>query len=170
MIFMSIDPGTVTCGVAVWKIDDDYKIKDLYSFTIVIDSKIDMEERLDILRSKLKDYFNELKPYHLAHESAFINRLRPQAYGPIYASIYLLRTEFKKYKNIQSVYAYPPKSVKAKIIDGRADKFDMLEAISNISELSVWLSNEETEHEIDAIAIGYIHLLNIRDMPELLLL
>jgi len=173
MRLISIDPGTATCGVAIWDIDDNFNIMNLTSFTLNIDRNIYLETRISMMRDYLFNIIKDVEPFQLIHESGFIDRFRPQAYGPIYAVIYNIREAFKFYFNYsddERIFMYPPKSVKARLTSGTADKFSMLEAVSNIDELKPFITLAETEHAIDAIAIGYTHILNIRDMPELLLL
>jgi len=169
MVMISIDPGTVTCGVAVWVIDDKFFIKDLYSFTIYINPDKELNKRMNDLYYIFKDIFNDIEPFHLAHESGFINRFRPQAYGPIYTTIHLIRQAYIETMGDYGMFAYPPKMVKSVVSKGTADKDDMLKAVTGIKEVSCFLTKKESEHEIDAIAIGYTHLLNIRNYPEILL-
>ena len=45
----------------------------------------------------------------------------------------------------------------------------MLKAVSEIKELKQFIRGNETEHEIDAIAIGYTHLNLIKNVNEVLL-
>jgi len=170
---ISIDPGTSTIGVAIWDIDKDFKIQDLSSFTIVIDTKIYTERRIKIVNEIVYDIINRHRPLQLVHESGFMDRFRPQAFGPIYATIFMIRQSFKdlyKYTDDHGIFMYSPKNVKATVDTGEADKFDMLRAVSTIVEIKPFLTGVETEHAIDAIAIGYTHLKNIRECNELLLL
>jgi len=168
MRMVSVDPGTVTCGVAVWDIDDNFNISSLYSFTIYIDNNLDLNTRLNNLYNIFKEIMKDLQPYQLAHESGFINRFRPQAYGPIYTTIYLLELAYKEIISPYGIFSYSPKYVKSIVSSGDANKDDMLLAVNKIKEVKQYLTGYETEHEIDAIAIGYSHLLNIRYMPEIL--
>lgn len=170
MRVMGVDPGTVTCGVGFVDLDERFNIINSFSFTIVIDSKIDLNERLNILYHRLKGIIVEYNPYLLVHEAGFINRFRPQAYGPIYASIYLINRAWVDIKGRCNIFSYPPKLVKSLVSTGNADKNDMLYAINNNPELNVFLTGFETEHEVDALLIAYSHILNIRQTPELLLL
>ena len=168
MRLVSVDPGTVTCGVAVWDIDDRLAISSLYSFTIYINDKLSLNKRMDKLYYIFKDIFTETKPFQLAHESGFINRFRPQAYGPIYTTIYLVRQAFTEIIGDYGLFGYPPKTVKASVSKGYADKDDMFTAVNGIEEIKRFITGNESEHEIDAIAIGYTHLKNIREYPEIL--
>ena len=170
MRVMGVDPGTMTCGVGFIDLDERFNIVNSFSFTIVIDGKIDLNERLDLLYHKLKDIIVYYNPYLLVHESGFINRFRPQAYGPIYTSIYLINRAWIDIKGAHNIFSYPPKLVKSLVSTGDADKGDMLYAITNNPELNKFLTGRETEHEVDALLIAYSHILNIRATPEVLLL
>ena len=172
MIMVSIDPGTIHCGVVIWELDDNtLNIKNTENFTIEINPNLILEERLWALYDIFYNIFLETNVLHLAHESAFLNRFRPMAYGPIYTSINIIRKSFYDYSfNFNRIFAYPPKLVKATVAKGTANKNDMLLAVKSINELQPFILDNESEHEIDALAIGYTHLLNLRNFKELLLL
>lgn len=172
MIMVSVDPGTIHCGVVIWDINDKtLKINNTQNFTIEIDPNLLLEERLWLLHDIFFNIFIETDSLHLAHESAFLNRFRPMAYGPIYASINIIRKSFYDYScNYNRIFAYPPKMVKATLVKGTANKNDMLEAVSKTKELQPFILGDESEHAIDALAIGYTHLLNIRKINEIILL
>ena len=170
MRLVSVDPGTVTIGVAVWDINDTLTIDRLTSFTVYIPEFLPLNKRLDLIYHTFKDIFMDTEPFQLAHESGFINRFRPQAYGPIYTTIYLIKQAYTETIGDYGMFAYPPKMVKAVVSKGTADKNDMLKAVNSIKELQPFITAKETEHEIDAMAIGYTHLLNIRNYPEILFL
>jgi len=173
MKMVSVDPGTSTCGVAIWDIDDDFKIVSLRSLTIKVNTEIYLDTRIKKVHDFLLKIYKEEEPVLLVHESGFIDRFRPQAYGPIYATIYMIRTSFRKYHDTTDddfIFQYPPKMVKALMSTGEAGKLDMLKAVNDNKELKPFLTDTESEHAIDAIAIGYTHLTNIRYMPELLLI
>lgn len=168
MKMMSVDPGTSTCGVALWDIDDKFNITGMNSFTITIPTTIELDKRLAMLNITIKKIVAEELPMHLAHEAAFIHRFRPQAYGPIYAAIYLIRNAYSDIMGDAGMFAYPPKTVKAAVSTGDAGKDDMFAAANGIPEIKKHLTGKESEHAIDAILIGYTHLLNIRAVPEML--
>jgi len=176
MKFMSIDPGTANCGVVVWDIifkDKKVIINDIYSFTIVISRDVYVETRIKILYDTMVNIIKINKPIFLVHESGFLDRFRPMAFGPIYATILNIRQAFRDvYKTLDDeyIFMYSPKLVKSKVSSGGADKFDMFEAVTKIKEIKPFLLGSESEHVIDALAIGYTHILNIRETPEILFL
>jgi len=168
MRLVSVDPGTVTCGVAVWDLNKDFTIDKMRSFTIYINGDMELDRRMGLLYKMFKQFFIEEEPFQLAHETGFINRFRPQAYGPIYTTIYLIRKAFSDTVSDYGLFGYPPKMVKSVVSIGTAGKDDMLAAVTSINELKSFITGKESEHEIDAIAIGYTHILNIRMYPEIL--
>jgi len=173
MTLVSIDPGTSTCGVAIWKLDDNLKIKQLSSFTIIINKDEYLENRLNILYRQVYNVIKFNNPYHLIHETGFIDRFRPQAYGPIYAAIFLIRQAYRDVNQTlvdKGIFGYSPKYVKSVVSTGIASKDDMTLAVTNIKEINKFITGLESEHAIDAIAIGYSHIRNIRETPEMLLL
>ena len=174
MTLISIDPGTSTCGVVLWDIDDnDFSILGFDSLTITIDKSIYLETRINTIYKILKKIMVEYRPFQLVHESGFMDKFRPMAYGPIYATIYHVRQTYKELYRLgddRGIFMYSPKYVKAMVNTGEADKVDMFDAVTNIDEIKPFLSNVESEHVIDAIAIGYTHIVHIRENPELLLL
>jgi len=171
MIMMSIDPGTIHCGVVVWNINDfNLNIKNIKSFTLHIDDSINVEKRIHLLYDNFKILFLEYQPFQVAHEAAFINRFRPMAYGPIYTSIFSIRKAYiDLFYDPYRLFSYPPKTVKSFVSTGDANKNDMLKAVTSIKELRHFITGLETEHEIDAIAIGYTHLNIIRKINEVML-
>lgn len=170
MRLVSIDPSTTTCGVAIIDLDHSYNITNIESFTIVIDNKLSVEARLYRLYTIMLDLLQDTVPYQLVHETGFIDRFRPMAYGPLYTSIHYIRKAFTELYGSNGMFGYSPKTVKSRVSTGNAGKLDMLDAVSGIPELNIWLTGMETEHDIDAIAIGYNHILNLRERPELILL
>lgn len=176
MIFISVDPGTSTCGVVIWNILFKNKkviIKDINTFTITISRDIYVEERIKIIYDTMVNIIKINNPIFLVHESGFLDRFRPMAFGPIYATILNIRQAFRDVyntKNDEYLFMYPPKLVKAKVNTGNANKFDMFNAVNSIKELKPFLIGYESEHVIDALAIGYTHILNIRETPEILFL
>ena len=167
---LSVDPGTVTIGIAVWDIDPNtLAIRNIITYTPYVNKDLNMEHRLFYIRNLFINIVEEHQPYMIAHENAFLHRFRPMAYGPLYTIISHLREAFFNNFGMYNVYGYSPKSIKMNMIKGNADKDDMYLAVSSNKELSKYVNQYTDEHQIDAIAIGYTHLINIRKTPELLI-
>jgi len=169
MKMISIDPGTRTIGICYWQLDKNLDIINITSETLIIDDNIVLEQRLNIIYNLFYKIFEIYKPFQVVHEDAFMNRFRPNAYGPIYTTIYLIRNAYINQYGYYGIFSYPPKSIKAVINTGDANKNDMLMGVKKIEELKRFITDNMSEHEIDAIAIGYTHLLNVRNMVELLM-
>ena len=171
MKIIGIDPGTNYCGVAVFTIEN-LKITNLY--TSLIDStwiNSGLFDRLLNVYNESFKIFTEERPFWLAIEAGFINRFRPAAYGPISKCIFSIEKAFYDATGLKNITELPPSIVKKFISqNGLATKGDMLTAVRNITELSCFLSGNESEHEIDAIAIGYTQIKNLLNIPEYLLL
>jgi len=171
MKLIGIDPGTNYCGVATFTVEN-FTITNLE--TRLIDSTwIDtglFDKLLNVYNETYK-IFLETLPIWLAIEAGFINRFRPAAYGPISKCIFSIEKAYYDATGLKNITELPPSIVKKFISqNGLATKGDMLTAVSNIPEISKFLKGNETEHEIDAIAIGYTKLKTFLDYPELLLL
>lgn len=174
MIIASIDPGPTTCGVAFYTIcDNTFQVLDLISYTVEVNSTVYLENRINIIYNRIKELMYIHRPFQLVHETSFLDRFRPMAVIPLSISIYLLRSIFKDMYGLgdhRGIFGYPPKSIKASMIKGDANKHDMFDAVTTIPELKSFITGLESEHEIDAIAIGYTHIKNFREQPELLLI
>jgi len=173
---VAIDPGN-NVGVAVYTISSiDMAVLAIESFTIVLSKQvtglIDMSmERNIILESacaKLSAIYN---PNVVAMETAFLNSRFPKAVMQLSQYTSTVERTFYKYNNFLKLYRYPPKYIKKYIgAGGNADKNDMTVAVSNIPEISNMVDfNRVTEHEIDAIAVGYITVAHLRQYPHELL-
>jgi len=173
---VGIDPGTNYAGYVTFTLDDNFNIVHIEPFLINLYDNIptyyttSVFKRLLYLDIIVRDRFYRDQPIQLAIEAGFINRFRPQAYGPIANAIYVIENAYRDITCTSSIFEYPPKTVKAKLSTGNADKHDVYTAVSSIPELSKYLYPNISEHEVDAMAIGYTHILRLREMPELLLM
>jgi Holliday junction resolvasome RuvABC endonuclease subunit len=177
---MGVDPGTNYCGVAIFDIDDKtFKIKSLENMLVNLTKpKYDIENsnllfpRLNILYKTFTNIYKDYDIYWLAIEAAFINRLRPAAYGPIVTSIYCIKKAFLDSYNLNNIVEYPPTVVKQSISEyGQATKDGMYDAVNGILELKHLFNIDKiSEHEIDAIGMGYTLIKQIRNTPEILIM
>jgi len=175
---LGIDPGTNFCGVSIFTIESLDKIVDVRTELIDISNPIytDLSNDLFYRLHRLEEAIKKLclteypfMPIALGIEAGFINRFRPAAYGPLAKSSFIIEHAFKDITGSNLIVEYPPSIIKKRVSrQGLATKSDMLTAVLNNDELSPWLIGMETEHEIDAIAIGYCLLEDIRERPEIL--
>lgn len=172
MYIIGIDPGTNYCGVAIFKLNNNIEIENLN--TILIDltkeSNSSLFNRLNVLYNRLVYIFNLYIPIYLAVEAGYINRFRPAAYGPIAKAIYTIEKAYYDVTMLYNITEYPPSIVKNIISNnGLANKDDIEEAVYNIPDVEPFLTGYESEHEIDAISIGYTKIIEIRKYPEILI-
>lgn len=177
---MGVDPGTNYCGVAIFDVDDKtFEIKgidnilvDLTKPRYNIDNNNLLFPRLNKLYRTFMDIYEKYDIYWLAIEAAFINRLRPAAYGPIVTSIFSVKKAFIDSYNLNNIVEYPPTIVKQVVSEyGQATKDGMYDAVNKIKELDGLFDIDTiSEHEIDAIAMGYTLIKSIRTSPEILVM
>jgi len=172
---LGIDPGSNFVGLAWLEVDVYCNVVSIDHFTIDLANPVygvypnTLNDRLRRLNGIIFDLCLDYNPFWLAIEAGFINRFRPAAYGPIAKSIFAIEDAFLSYLGMNKITEYPPSIVKRKIAQqGLANKDSMRDAIMSISEINRFINPTATEHEIDAIAIGYTKILEIRERPEII--
>lgn len=171
---MGIDPGTNT-GVSILTVDisNDYKIINLMSFTFNLKqlSKNSEEfiDRLQELNKLVISLNKDFEPAAIGMEAAFINMKYPKAVTTLTQYTTTIEIALSNFDQQVKLYKYPPKLVKQRLGNANADKEDMKENIKKIKELKPFITNEMTEHEIDATAIAYITVEEIKKFPYYLL-
>jgi len=173
---VSMDPGSNT-GVAVFELDAvTLDIVSISTMVIVLNNligKVDSVSiaRINALHNICTDIANVYKPKVVGYETAFLNSRFPKAVVQLSQYTSVMEQAFNNADSFTKLYGYPPKLVK-KLIGGggNADKDGMLVAVNKIPELSSkLLLNRLTEHEIDAIAVGYITVQAVRTIPHILI-
>jgi len=168
--FFSLDPGTNFTGLSVWFLDNKFRLLDIETVTVTplsSELKCKIEEITESVFRLVEDY----QPVHFVYENPFFNRFRPTAFEPIIRLTNLWYIKWYKLRGDKGLFKYPPKTIKAFISSGDNKKGDMLEGVRKIKEITQFVDLDTvTEHVVDSLALGYLHLTNIRDMPELLLL
>lgn len=173
---VSIDPGTVYCGVAVYEIDSYLRqIKTIEAFTInteKLPNRTGLDEeyfgerliKLIKLKMALTDFIYRIQPWAVACESPFYNRFRPMAYGALLETLSYIHTAVLDvdtrifFKTIEPLLV--KKSVGAGIMKG---KIDVRYCVENNQEIMSVLNSDIDaldEHGIDAIAVGYAFIKN----------
>ena len=175
---IGIDPGN-NMGVSVFKLDG-YTMEILNIETLFIDLNrcIDvtnivsdrMTDRIMVINNFCTELHNIYKPSVIAVEAAFLNNRFPRAVMQLSQYIAAIEISFKVSNPLLNFLRYPPKYVKRMIgAGGNAKKDDMTTAIENIPEINDLVDTSLlTEHEIDALAIGYIGVQQIREAPYIL--
>jgi Holliday junction resolvasome RuvABC endonuclease subunit len=173
---LGIDPGNNT-GVAIYKIDSTtLDIVDLTTWVVVLnniinaygDVQLERNKMLSRIANNLSEIYN---PNVLAMEAAFLNSRFPKAVMQLSQYTSTIEQTFINNNPFIKLFKYPPKYIKKYIGGGgNADKDRMLLAVKETPELLSYVELDRiTEHEVDAIAIGYVALLELRLYPHLLI-
>ena len=165
MVIMSVDPGTVNCGIVFWELDDKLNIVNIYTYNIKLSDNLDVFMRILELENIVKNMIVKYQPIWLAIEAGFINRFRPQAYGPISNTIFVIKKQVFEFNQLPTFTEIPPKKVKQLIgATGSGDKDAVKKAVSKIKEITDKINLDTvTEHQIDALAIGYVFINELRN-------
>lgn len=169
---LSFDPGLSFSGWAYSKVDDKNSTFTVENFGMITPNKtVDHKSHRDdvsvygkriitlsLLRDMMRELLNQYNPDIVASEDAFFNPRRPGAYEALIHWILtvslLLRDEYQK-----PLYKIPPKLVKKFISGiGTSNKEGVQEAIFKHKDILFSSELKDitlTEHEGDAIAIGY---------------
>lgn len=169
---IGIDPGN-NFGISILTIDSitkdivavntEFYILDHYISPYTTDKVITKLEYINKIVNYLIDNY---EPASIAFETAFMNIRFPKAVINLSQYVGTLENSIINKNCFISIFKYAPKYIKSIVSTGDADKNDMLKAIKNIPELSNKIDTTLlTEHEIDAIAIAYTMLKEIRLYP-----
>lgn len=175
--YISIDPGLNTCGLAIFTVEADRfcvkstkLINNLRKLTdkekIIAKKYTDRLAKLDTIVKVIDDMFDEEldRGYGIVSliiEAPFYSSFRPAAFGSLVETISLIRYNVAFRRDVE-FFAIEPLLVKKIFTDrGMANKEDMksrLIAKVRDKELDCPIDIETiSEHEIDAIAIGFAH-------------
>lgn len=171
---IGIDPGN-NLGVSVFTLDTNLNIKSItthfrfledYPSALTEDKKL---ARLIYLQQLPYHLVNLYNPIAVGMETAFMNSRFPTAVMALSQYVSTIELNFINANSFIKFFKYPPKYIKKFINTGDANKKDMLAGIKKIKEITDVLDlNNKTEHEIDATAIAYVTLQEIRLYPLVL--
>lgn len=171
---IGIDPGN-NLGISVFNLDTELNIKNITTHYIFLedfpsslsyDKKLARLLYLQQLPFRLVNLYN---PVAVGIETAFMNSRFPQAVMALSQYVSTIEINFIAANNFIKFFKYPPKYIKKFIDTGDANKKDMLSGIKKIKEITnVFDPTGRTEHEIDATAIAYVTLQEIRKYPLVL--
>ncbi len=175
---IAIDPGN-NIGVAIFTIDvRDFSIVSIETKLFILENIIgplddDFNKllyKLNIIQTIVTDLYTAYDPIALGVETSFLNTRFPKAVmqlsqyvAVIEHTMYVLNTRIK-------LFRYMPRYIKREIgAGGSADKDDMMITVSALEEVTDLINPYVlSEHEVDAIAIAYTMLLEIRRYPFIL--
>lgn len=153
MRILGIDPGSQNTGFAILEAHKT-KIEHISSGTIVMDTKLSIQDRLLILDADLEQIIDQYNPTEMALESVFFakNAQSTLRLGEV-RGVILRQAALKKLQ----VYEYAPSEVKSAIGgSGRAKK----DEISRLLRLFLKLPQSfefKTLDQSDALAIALAH-------------
>ena len=172
---IGIDPGSNT-GVAIYKIaTDTLSILEISTFTVVLSNYVanpdnEILERNHMLSNVCNRLYETYNPVAVGIEAAFMNSRFPKAVMQLSQYTQTVNMSFYIANPFIRRFNYAPKYVKSVIgAGGAADKNDMYTTVTSIDAISSNMSGlNVSEHEIDALAIGYVALEECRKYPHLL--
>ena len=175
---IGIDPGGNT-GISIISIDEDFNIHSITPLTLTLDDYTVSErgnakviDRLVALDNILTDILETYEPIAIGMEIAFVNNRFPMSGLSLAKYTAIMDVVIRKTLPKAIVFRLPPKLIKSLVgAGGAAIKDDMYENLLSINEVSHFIidSNQCDEHNIDATAIAYIVLKEVRRNPMILL-
>lgn len=173
---VGIDPGS-NVGVSIYGIDGyTLNIVTIETFVIPLENYIapyatdKLTSKLGYLSNIMLDICVRYNPLVLAVEEAFLNMKFPLAVMQLSQYLGIILNTFVGYNPTIKVFKYAPRYVKRLFnAGGNADKDDMTKALLTVDEItSKYNVLGLCEHEVDALAIGYVTLSECRRYPLVL--
>lgn len=172
---ISIDPGSNTCGVAIYELDTgNKKINSIQAFTIEVERlndnsglhlDISTDRFIKILKlcSCIKTIIENSNACIVVSEAPFFNRFMPMAYGSLLEIVSSINRTVHETGNQIVFTSYAPQQVKMSLnAAGMKGKDIIKEKLKDIPEVYSKIIGEYNlldEHSIDAIAVGYTFLI-----------
>lgn len=172
---VSIDPGSNTCGIALFTLDTfNKKILEVTAFTIEVEKLNDNSGlHLDLatdrfvkifkLCNMIKKIIESIGAGIIVSEAPFFNRLMPMAYGSLLEIVSSINRTVHESGNELIFTTYAPQQVKMSLSAAGIKGKDIIkEKLKEISEVYTKLTGDYDlldEHSIDAIAVGYTFLI-----------
>ena len=130
-----------------------------------------MSNRLMILYNYILNLMSFYKPLVVFMEASFLNIKYPLAVIQLSQYISTIGLASRTANFYTKILVYPPRYVKKMMtVGGNADKNAMLASVDNISEITKHVDvTLVTEHVVDALCIGYVGILELRERPLYLL-
>ena len=158
----------------------DYAIAHIQTENVVLDrlgfyrSPIQDDDYLEIkillVKEYLRHYLYTYRPIYVCSESPFFLRSKPKAYGILERLVSFLRMTVREYDSTIPFITYSPSEVKIGVGAGHiAGKDEVKETILSIPEITEHVDQIAycSEHELDAIAVCYTLINNIKAGKEL---
>lgn len=179
---IGIDPGINNCGISILKhYTDTGETKVQNYFTIHANALAKKEDKaasktygsifsLFQLEKAIENVMATYTPDFVVSEDAFYNPRTPNAFVSLKSCINSIKRVL--YTHQKTLFLVAPKLAKATVNTGTANKEVVQESIRNLADLKIKDTKElpidgMSEHEADAIAIGYTFIKAI--LPELII-
>lgn len=174
--YLAVDPGLTNAGIAVFTIDFiTFEIKGIKTFPSTFihaaqSNVLGIGEKLSHRFLKARFQANYLltltaviKPAFIVIEAPFFSMKFPGAFRPLVELLGIYRTElYYRFPELHLV-TYEPREVKKSVGAKMIGKEEVLKALVKIPEIMLFFDpSNKTEHEIDAVAVGFKHLLALR--------
>ena len=174
-MLLGIDPGVNNCGFAVADVDEKFcvvethNVKNARKFT---DQEKEMEREFNTRVVKVTAIMNKLVEFldkypkinYVAIEAPFYNHLTPQAYGSLLEVISALKYNVLIPRGIKFRMLEPMLVKKLFANKGMAKKEIMKQFLISKKQSGDIVMEADietlTEHEIDAVAVTYVHVLS----------
>ena len=151
MIILGIDPGLASVGYALIKVSKAFPAKLLEAGIISTSSKLQIAERLYIIRKDLSNLLESYSPDYIGVELLYFTKnvktgiAVSQARGVILESIFAYNRELK-------IYEYTPTKVKHSLVGfGKAGKKELQKAVSRLLGLEIEIRPDDAA---DALALA----------------
>lgn len=181
--FVGIDPGTVRLGFASIIVDPrTLGIKSIRAYTVRVELLADDESeealyigrRTNKLRALSRQIYRELdrlSPVCVAHETAYFNPKRPNAFESLTEAIAAIKVAVRDYSDRTLIVPIEPSLIKKKVgANPIGTKTPVKDAILRNAEITTgWRSSNSfpisdlDDHSHDAIAIAFTSLLTYKE-------
>ena len=175
---IGIDPSTNHIGICILTLtSDEFIVKNIETIVLdvsktnsVCDINNNLLYRLQLLTPKITKIMTKYSPVLVAMESPYIDRFRPASAIPLGQAVQAIEYGIISYNDNIPIGKYPPSTVKNIVgAKGGVDKIGILEAMRSVDEITNLCDIEcITDHEVDAIAIAFCGLKDLKINPLLI--
>ena len=175
MTILSIDPGINNCGISLLEVEEKFIVKDTFlvknarKFTDeekVIEAKFgNRAVKVNAIINKIQELLQSNTIDSIIIEAPFYNALTPMAYGSLLEVIFAIKYTVILPNNLFLKLVEPLLVKKLFAKQSLASKEVIKQFLikkKDSGEIAIdKVIDELSEHEIDSIAIGYVHYLTL---------
>lgn len=153
MVILGLDPGTTRIGFGLAQVRDN-ELSYVEHGTWEAASETDQPERLCILYQHLTTYLHAKRPAAAAVERLFFGRATTQMLNIVEArGVIVLACA----QAGVPVFSYPPQTIKAALLHGRASKKEIQHAVAQYFELAAIPKPDDAADALAATICHYQH-------------